>query len=99
MVNGSTPELTKERQRAKQLLAQQEILFPKLFISLKSSLKLLVDFRFEQCSHDPQISITSEGDESETDEETCPKNEWISRLEIGNEWMILYLGALDFIYC
>lgn len=90
MVNGSTPELTKERQRAKQLLAQQEILFPKLFTSLKSSLKLLVDFRFEECSNNSQISKTSEeGDESETDEETCPKNEWISRLNMY-EWMILY---------
>lgn len=45
MVSTSGPELTKERQRAKQLLAQQEILFPKLFNSLKSSLRPLVDFQ------------------------------------------------------
>lgn len=42
---GAMPELTKERQRAKQLLAQQEILFPKLFASLRSSVQPLLDFQ------------------------------------------------------
>lgn len=37
-------ELTKERQRAKQLLAQQEILFPKLYSSLRSSIHPLLGF-------------------------------------------------------
>ncbi|XP_068082911.1 uncharacterized protein [Anabrus simplex] len=38
-------EAPKERHRSKQLLAQQEILFPKLFWSLRSALHPLISFR------------------------------------------------------
>ncbi|XP_050546632.1 uncharacterized protein LOC126908518 isoform X2 [Daktulosphaira vitifoliae] len=38
-------EAPKERHRTKQLLAQQEILFPKLFASLKSALRPLISFK------------------------------------------------------
>ncbi|XP_050434558.1 uncharacterized protein LOC126841860 [Adelges cooleyi] len=38
-------EAPKERHRTKQLLAQQEILFPKLFASLRSALRPLISFR------------------------------------------------------
>ncbi|RZF37598.1 hypothetical protein LSTR_LSTR003163 [Laodelphax striatellus] len=38
-------EAPKERHRTKQLLAQQEILFPKLFLSLRAALKPLISFR------------------------------------------------------
>jgi len=37
--------LLKERHRTKQLLAQQEILFPFLFASLRSALRPLISFR------------------------------------------------------
>ncbi|KAK3925055.1 tRNA-cytidine(32) 2-sulfurtransferase [Frankliniella fusca] len=39
-------EAPKERHRTKQLLAQQEILFPKIFWSLRSSLHPLLSFRY-----------------------------------------------------
>ncbi|XP_054261315.1 uncharacterized protein LOC128985628 isoform X2 [Macrosteles quadrilineatus] len=38
-------EAPKERYRTKQLLAQQEILFPRLFLSLRAALKPLISFR------------------------------------------------------
>lgn len=41
------PEITKQRQRARQLLAQHEILFPKLFTSLKNALHPLIGFHFD----------------------------------------------------
>lgn len=41
------PEISKQRQRARQLLAQHEILFPKLFTSLRNALHPLIGFHID----------------------------------------------------
>ncbi|CAG9819517.1 unnamed protein product, partial [Phaedon cochleariae] len=63
----ASPKLPKERQRIKQLLAQQEILFPKLFDSLRSALQPLLGF--EEVAGRHRKRLKSNGSESETDEE------------------------------
>ncbi|KAH1020042.1 hypothetical protein HUJ04_009771 [Dendroctonus ponderosae] len=45
----ANPNLLKERQRMKQLLTQQEILFPNLFLSLKNALHPLIGFQIKEC--------------------------------------------------
>lgn len=72
LVNTNGGDLTKERQRAKQLLAQQEILFPKLFSSLRSSVHPLVGFREAEALVKTRRRLKSkevEESEGETDEE------------------------------
>lgn len=44
--SAANPNLSKERQRIKQLLTQQEILFPRLFLSLKDALHPLIGKQF-----------------------------------------------------
>ncbi|XP_050297655.1 uncharacterized protein LOC126737017 isoform X2 [Anthonomus grandis grandis] len=69
------PNLSKERQRIKQLLTQQEILFPKLFVSLKNALHPLIGFQIKACELKcRRLSKTSkereiEDSHNETDEE------------------------------
>ncbi|KAF5304557.1 hypothetical protein FQA39_LY09608 [Lamprigera yunnana] len=64
---------TKQRQRAKQMLAQQEILFPKLFDNIKSAMSTIIGFHVasnkgNKCAKCSQgVDELSEG---ETDEET-----------------------------
>lgn len=48
-LNSTNPNLSKERQRIKQLLTQQEILFPRLFKSLKDALHPLIGFQIREC--------------------------------------------------
>lgn len=78
----SVPELTKERQRAKQLLAQQEILFPRLFSSLRSSVQPLLDFKMAEIDvkHRRRLKSKENDEESdasvETDEECFLKTDW-----------------------
>ncbi|XP_023030316.2 uncharacterized protein [Leptinotarsa decemlineata] len=72
LTSSSSPKLTKERQRIKQLLTQQEILFPKLFTSLQSALHPLIGFKMKECQVKFRRRFGSkESDESdnETDEE------------------------------
>lgn len=72
-ISTSGPNLSKERQRIKQLLTQQEILFPRLFLSLKNALHPLIGFQIKECAlRCRRLSkTTKEGAESneETDEE------------------------------
>ena len=69
-----------ERHRTKQLLAQQEILFPRLFWSLRSALHPLLSFRHtgeesraytrhRKYSHSHVLQTNSEQMSSDTDEE------------------------------
>jgi len=70
-----------ERYRTKQLLAQQEILFPRIFWSLRSALHPLLSFRYtgeEGMVYDKtRKKYSSDGlgqppdDLSDTDEEPC----------------------------
>ncbi|XP_046666052.1 LOW QUALITY PROTEIN: uncharacterized protein LOC124357947 [Homalodisca vitripennis] len=65
-------EAPKERYRTKQLLAQQEILFPRLFLSLKAALKPLISFRRtgEESKVYQRNSLVPDSDsETETEEE------------------------------
>uniref|UniRef100_A0A1B6M060 tRNA(Ile)-lysidine/2-thiocytidine synthase N-terminal domain-containing protein n=1 Tax=Graphocephala atropunctata TaxID=36148 RepID=A0A1B6M060_9HEMI len=65
-------EAPKERYRTKQLLAQQEILFPRLFLSLKAALKPLISFRRtgEESKVYQRNSLVPDTDsETETEEE------------------------------
>lgn len=74
----ASPKLSKERQRVRQLLTQQEILFPKLFTSLRSALHPLIGFEIRQCETKFSKRLTSkDSDESEieTDEEPVVKVE------------------------
>ncbi|XP_076273257.1 uncharacterized protein LOC143204552 isoform X2 [Rhynchophorus ferrugineus] len=48
-VSASSINLSKERQRIKQLLTQQEILFPKLFVNMKNALHPLIGFQIREC--------------------------------------------------
>lgn len=57
----------KERYRTKQLLAQQEILFPNLFWSLKTAIQPYIKNNLNKNYDDNHISICIESD---TDEET-----------------------------
>lgn len=62
--------LFQERHRTKQLLAQQEILFPKLFASLRSALRPLINFR--QTGEETKAYLRMTGlvdDQSEKDSE------------------------------
>lgn len=70
LINTNGPEPTKERQRAKQLLAQQEILFPKLFNSLRASVIPLLGF--QEVSPDIKSKETFKCDnaDAETEKET-----------------------------
>lgn len=78
IVNPPTPDMSKERQRVKQLLAQQEILFPRLFISLRSALHPLIGFQVKECDvklrrrFKPKETADDHSDE-ETDEEPVTK--------------------------
>nr|CAH7716425.1 unnamed protein product [Callosobruchus chinensis] len=74
-----TPRISKERQRVKQLLAQQEILFPKLFCSLRVALHPFIGYEIKECEirsrKRRQAAEEAEGadfdiDDEETDEET-----------------------------
>ncbi|RZC42997.1 uncharacterized protein BDFB_005852, partial [Asbolus verrucosus] len=69
----SSPDLTKERQRIKQVLTQQEILFPKLFTSLRSALHPLIGFQIKECEVKYRRRLKSKDNddcsENETDEE------------------------------
>ncbi|XP_072386155.1 uncharacterized protein [Diabrotica undecimpunctata] len=47
--SSSSPKLTKESQRIKQVLIQQEILFPKLFSSLRLALRPLIGSEIREC--------------------------------------------------
>lgn len=72
LTGSSSPKLSKERQRIKQLLTQQEILFPKLFTSLRSALHPLIGFHIKQCEIKCRKRLKLTGKEetdSETDEE------------------------------
>lgn len=70
LINSNGGELTKERQRAKQLLAQQEILFPKLFTTLRASVHPLLGFQ-EVNSRSSEVQERSKTTESnESDDET-----------------------------
>lgn len=68
-----SPDLTKERQRIKQVLTQQEILFPKLFTSLRSALHPLIGFQIKECEVKYRRRLKSKDNddcsENETDEE------------------------------
>lgn len=73
-----SPKLSKERQRVRQLLIQQEILFPKLFTSLRSALHSLIGFEVAECDTKFTKKIKSDGSddsEAETDEEPVIKVE------------------------
>lgn len=65
-------EAPKERHRTKQLLAQQEILFPRLFLSLRAALKPLISFRQtgeeSKAYQKGKLGLDSESD-SDTEEE------------------------------
>ncbi|KAF5305900.1 hypothetical protein FQR65_LT07511 [Abscondita terminalis] len=70
--SGQSENATKQRQRARQMLAQQEILFPKLFDNIKSAMSVLIGYHADQkelgnCA----IHLKEDGEESEseTDEE------------------------------
>ncbi|XP_018336222.1 uncharacterized protein LOC108744801 [Agrilus planipennis] len=77
--NNSSPETTKERQRVRQVLAQQEILFPKLFTSLRIALKPLMTFQLDskKSKRNDSEKSTEETDTSdpETDEEPVLKDD------------------------
>ncbi|KAJ8971596.1 hypothetical protein NQ314_000621, partial [Rhamnusium bicolor] len=78
LTNSSSPNLSKERQRIKQLLTQQEILFPKLFSSLRSALHPLIGFQIRECEIKYRKRLKSkESEESdhETDEEPIVKSD------------------------
>uniref|UniRef100_A0A8D9FGV6 tRNA 2-thiocytidine biosynthesis protein TtcA n=1 Tax=Cacopsylla melanoneura TaxID=428564 RepID=A0A8D9FGV6_9HEMI len=65
-------EAPKERHRTKQLLAQQEILFPKLFSSLRSAIQPLISFRYtgaESKVYNERLGFAVGGEEEE-----CPPN-------------------------
>jgi len=70
-------EAPKERYRTKQLLAQQEVLFPRMFLSLKAALKPLISFNKtgEESKAYARGCLgpgASAGDDSETDTEESP---------------------------
>ncbi|CAH0560225.1 unnamed protein product [Brassicogethes aeneus] len=76
--NATCSNLSKERQRIKQLLTQQEILFPKLFTSLRSALHKLIGFHVEEVeikSRKKNSSKESDDSSDETDEEPYLKME------------------------
>lgn len=77
VISSSSPKLTKERQRVRQLLTQQEIIFPKLFISLKSALHPLLGFEIREYETKfcRRPSKDSDDSEAETDEEPVIKVE------------------------
>lgn len=68
-----SPKLSKERQRVRQLLAQQEIIYPKLFNSLRSALYSFIGFEIGECEE--KLSRNSDDSETETDEEPVVKIE------------------------
>lgn len=70
VISTSGPELTKERQRAKQLLAQQEILFPKLFSSLRTSVHPLVGFHESSSGVKSRRRLKSKENDEDSDVET-----------------------------
>ncbi|KAL1459983.1 hypothetical protein WDU94_011925 [Cyamophila willieti] len=81
-------EAPKERHRTKQLLAQQEILFPKLFSSLRSAIQPLISFRYtgvESKVYNEGLGFplggAKPGDEEELEE--CPPNLSIKSGEEG----------------
>ncbi|KAI5702852.1 hypothetical protein M8J75_004858 [Diaphorina citri] len=68
-------EAPKERHRTKQLLAQQEILFPKLFSSLRSAIQPLISFRYTGVESKVYSEGFPSGVKVEDDElEECPPN-------------------------
>lgn len=86
----SSPKLSKERQRVRQLLTQQEILFPKLFTSLRAALHPLIGFEIRQCEtkfSKRSTSKDSDESEAETDEEPVIKidkiEHWSEGCDIG----------------
>ncbi|XP_026676175.1 uncharacterized protein LOC113465668 [Diaphorina citri] len=63
------------RHRTKQLLAQQEILFPKLFSSLRSAIQPLISFRYTGVESKVYSEGFPSGVKVEDDElEECPPN-------------------------
>ncbi|CAH1106305.1 unnamed protein product [Psylliodes chrysocephalus] len=76
--SSSSPRLTKESQRIKQVLIQQEIHFPKLFTSLRSALHPLIGFEISECEiYRKRLKPNNENSASdeETDEEPIVKGE------------------------
>jgi len=72
------PDISKQRQRARQLLAQQEILFPKLFTSLRQALHPLLSFNLGQEEFKFRRRLKSKENEDsdmETDEEPALKTD------------------------
>ncbi|XP_066254164.1 uncharacterized protein [Euwallacea similis] len=67
----SNPNLSKERQRIKQLLTQQEILFPMLFVSLRNALHPLIRFQIKECEMKcRRLSKSSKDQPSDSYEDT-----------------------------
>ncbi|XP_056640818.1 uncharacterized protein LOC130447813 isoform X2 [Diorhabda sublineata] len=78
LTSSSSPKLTKESQRVKQVLIQQEILFPKLFASLRSALHPLIGFETQDCEILYRKRLKSKDNDvsdDETDEEPIVKIE------------------------
>lgn len=73
MLNSSVcPEISKQRQRARQLLAQHEVLYPKLFVSLKNALRELITCRRGEVTErrkKTKLKDYDDGSDTETDEE------------------------------
>lgn len=73
------PEITKQRQRARQLLAQHEILFPKLFTSLRNALHPLIGFEIAEGELKSRKRLKSkdngDGSDIETEEEPILKHD------------------------
>lgn len=70
--NNQLDHTTKQRHRAKQMLAQQEILFPKLFDNIRSAMSVIIGFHLDKkepgkCA--TQLKEGGEVSENETDEE------------------------------
>ncbi|XP_060531194.1 uncharacterized protein LOC132704897 isoform X2 [Cylas formicarius] len=70
--NSSSPNLSKERQRIKQLLTQQEILFPQLFSSLRNALHPFIGFDIRECELKcrKRFSTSQKNEEAGSEEET-----------------------------
>ncbi|KAK9875710.1 hypothetical protein WA026_009507 [Henosepilachna vigintioctopunctata] len=72
ITNPSCSEITKEKQRIRQLLAQQEIMYPKLFQCFRSALLPLINFQIKDTD---KVKAEKSGEEeiesadNETDEE------------------------------
>ncbi|CAG9856772.1 unnamed protein product [Phyllotreta striolata] len=77
LTGSSSPKLTKESQRIKQVLIQQEIHFPKLFSNLRCALHPLIGFEIDQCEIYRKRLKASDGSGSdeETDEEPVVKGD------------------------